>query len=222
MSCALRVRKTGVDMKETVWIGLCGRSGSGKGYVGSIFAALGVPVIDTDAVYRLMSGPAHTPTECMTELVSAFGERILNPDNSLNRRAMADIVFAPDGDTARAQLNRITHAHILRETKRLAQVYADEGCRFVLIDAPLLFESGFDALCRYTVCVTAPDSVCVKRITARDGITEEEARRRLSAQIPAEELAKRCDYVIVNDGVASVLPRAEEVIAAIQSDGGEQ
>ena len=209
-------------MKEAAWIGLCGRSGSGKGYVSDVFAALGVPAIDTDAVYRRLSGPAEVPFECMQELSRAFGERILNPDNSLNRRAMADIVFAPDGDTARAQLNRITHAHILRETKRLAKAYADEGRRFVLIDAPLLFESGFDALCRYTVCVTAPDSVCVKRITDRDGITEEEARRRLSAQIPAEELAKRCDYVIVNDGVASVLPQAEEVIAAIQSDGGEQ
>ena len=209
-------------MKEAAWIGLCGRSGSGKGYVGSIFAALGVPVIDTDAVYRLMSGPAHTPTECMTELVSAFGERILNPDNSLNRRAMADIVFAPDGDTARAQLNRITHAHILRKTRQLAQAYSDEGCRFVLIDAPLLFESGFDAFCRYTVCVTAPDSVCIKRITARDGITVEDAGRRLSAQITAEELAQRCDYVIVNDGDVAVRPQVEAVIQAIQSDGGEQ
>jgi dephospho-CoA kinase len=209
-------------MKETVWIGLCGRSGSGKGYVGSIFAALGVPVIDTDAVYRRMSGPAHTPTECMTELVSAFGERILNPDNSLNRRAMADIVFAPGGDAAREQLNRITHSHILRESRRLAQAYTEEGHRFVLIDAPLLFESSFDTLCRYTVCVTAPDSVCVKRITARDGITEEEAIRRLSAQITAEELILRCDYAIVNDGSAAVRPQVEAVIQAIQCDGGEQ
>ena len=209
-------------MKEAAWIGLCGRSGSGKGYVSGIFAELGIPVIDTDAVYRRMSGPAETPGECMAELARAFGEQILNVDNSLNRRAMADIVFAPDGDTARELLNRITHSHILREARRLAQAYTEEGHCFVLIDAPLLFESSFDALCRDTVCVTAPDSVCVKRITARDGITEEEAIRRLSAQITAEELIRRCDYAIVNDGSAAVRPQVEAVIQAIQCDGGEQ
>lgn len=209
-------------MKEAAWIGLCGRSGSGKGYVSGIFAELGIPVIDTDAVYRRMSGPAETPGECMAELARAFGEQILNADHSLNRRAMADIVFAPGGDAARELLNRITHSHILRETRRLAQAYTEEGNRFVLIDAPLLFESRFDALCLYTVCVSAPDSVCVKRITARDGITEEEAIRRLSAQITAEELIRRCDYAIVNDGSAAVRPQVEAVIQAIQCDGGEQ
>ena len=209
-------------MKETVWIGLCGRSGSGKGYVGSIFAALGVPVIDTDAVYRRLSGPAEVPFECMQELSRAFGERILNPDNSLNRRAMADIVFAADGAEARNTLNRITHAHILRETRRLAERYAKEGYRFVLIDAPLLFESGFDEFCRYTVCVTAPDSICIERIMSRDGVTEEEARRRLSAQIPLEELTRRCDYTVVNDGTVPVRPQVEQIIQTIQCDGGGQ
>ncbi len=209
-------------MKEAAWIGLFGRSGSGKGYVSGIFAELGIPVIDTDAVYRRMSGPAETPGECMAELARAFGEQILNADHSLNRRAMADIAFAPGGDAARELLNRITHSHILRETRRLAQAYAEEGNRFVLIDAPLLFESSFDALCWYTVCVSAPDSVCVKRIMARDRITEEEAIRRLSAQITAEELIRRCDYAIVNDGSAAVRPQVEAVIQAIQCDGGEQ
>ena len=208
-------------MSEAVWIGLCGRSGSGKGYVSGIFAEKGIPAIDTDGVYRKLSGPAETPTECMTELSRAFGDRILNPDNSLNRRAMADIVFAPDGANARERLNRITHSHILRETRRLAREYAEEGHRFVLIDAPLLFESGFDVFCRYTVCVTATDAVCISRITARDGITEGEALRRLSAQITAEELAARCDYVIVNDGSDSVRAQVENVIQAIQRDGGK-
>ena len=209
-------------MDKTVWIGLCGRSGSGKGYVSGIFTELGIPAIDTDAVYRRMSGPSSEPSACMRELAEAFGEQILNPDNSLNRSAMANTVFAPNGTEARAKLNRITHAHILRETRRLAQEYAEEGYRFVLIDAPLLFESGFDQFCRCTVCVTAPDAVCVERITARDGITEEEAGRRLSTQITAEALADRCDYVIVNDGNAPVRAQVERVIQAIQCDGGRQ
>ena len=209
-------------MGATTWIGLCGRSGSGKGYVSGVFAALGVPAIDTDAVYRRLSGPADVPSACMQELSRAFGERILNPDNSLNRRAMAAIVFAADGAEARNTLNRITHAHILRETRRLAERYAKEGYRFVLIDAPLLFESGFDEFCRYTVCVTAPDSICIERIMSRDGVTEEEARRRLSAQIPLEELTRRCDYTVVNDGTVPVRLQVEQIIQTIQRDGGGQ
>ena len=209
-------------MGATTWIGLCGRSGSGKGYVSGVFAALGVPAIDTDAVYRRLSGPAEVPFECMQELSRAFGERILNPDNSLNRRAMAAIVFAADGAEARNTLNRITHAHILRETRRLAERYAKEGYRFVLIDAPLLFESGFDEFWRYTVCVTAPDSLCIERIMSRDGVKEEEARRRLSAQIPLEELTRRCDYTVVNDGTVPVRLQVEQIIQTIQRDGGGQ
>ena len=209
-------------MGATTWIGLCGRSGSGKGYVSGVFAELGVPAIDTDVVYRLMSGPAEVPSACMQELSRAFGEKILNPDHSLNRRAMADIVFAADGAEARNTLNRITHAHILCETRRLAERYAEEGHRFVLIDAPLLFESGFDAFCRSTVCVTAPDPICIERIMSRDGVTEEEARRRLSAQIPLEELMRRCDYTVVNDGTVPVRPQVEQIIQTIQCDGGGQ
>lgn len=204
-----------------MWIGLCGRSGSGKGYVSSIFAELGIPSIDTDAVYRRLSGPSSEPSACMRELAEAFGEQILNPDNSLNRSAMANTVFAPNGTEARAKLNRITHAHILRETRLLAQRYAEDGHRLVLIDAPLLFESGFDRMCRSTVCVTAPDAVCVERIMNRDGVTEEEACRRLSAQIRAEELIRRCDHVIINDGNAPVRAQVERVIRAIQCDGGK-
>ena len=204
-----------------MWIGLCGRSGSGKGYVSSIFAELGIPSIDTDAVYRRLSGPSETVSDCMKELAMTFGDQILNPDHSLNRRAMRDIVFAPDGEEARKSLNRITHFHILRETRLLAQRYAEDGHRLVLIDAPLLFESGFDRMCRSTVCVTAPDAVCVERIMNRDGVTEEEACRRLSAQIRAEELIRRCDHVIINDGNAPVRAQVERVIRAIQCDGGK-
>lgn len=203
-----------------MWIGLCGRSGSGKGYVSGLFAEQGISSIDTDAVYRSMTAPSDVPSDCMKELAQEFGEEILNPDHSLNRQAMADIVFAQDGREARENLNRITHAHILRETRRLARIYAEQGSRYVLIDAPLLFESGFDALCRYTVCVTAPDAVCISRIMVRDGLSEEDARRRLASQIPAEELAQRCDYVIINDEVTPVEPQVQRVIQAIYDDGG--
>jgi len=179
-------------------IGLCGRSGTGKGYVCKKFLAHGIPAVDTDAVYRSMTGPAEMFSPCMLDLLSAFGEEIVLPDGSLNRRALSALVFGENGATARQTLNRITHGHILEETKRLIADFAKNGARAVLIDAPLLFESGFDAQCHCTVCVTAPNDVSVQRIVQRDGITPEEAQRRLDAQIPAEELLRRCDYSVEN------------------------
>lgn len=186
-------------MKTPVLIGLCGRSGVGKGYVCGLFAERGIPSIDTDAVYRTMTAPAPELSPCMRELSEAFGESIVMPDHSLNRRAMSEIVFAPDGAEARETLNRITHAHILRETMRLAEEYAAQGARFVIIDAPLLFESGFDRMCRFTVCVCASEDASVSRIIKRDGITEEAARARLAAQIPTDVLRQRCDFAIENE-----------------------
>ncbi len=179
-------------------IGLCGRSGSGKGYVSAKIAAYGIPSVDTDAVYRAMTAPAEQYSPCMRELVKAFGEGIANPDHSLNRRALAEIVFADGASDALAKLNRITHVHILRETVRIADELASDGARAVIVDAPVLFESGFDSHCDCTLCVIAPEDVSVSRIVKRDGISEEEARKRLAAQISAEELIRRCDYVIEN------------------------
>lgn len=184
--------------KRVPLIGLCGRSGSGKGYVAAKFAAYGIPSVDTDAVYRSMTAPSETYSPCMQELVSAFGEEIANRDRSLNRRALAAIVFADDGADALKQLNKITHAHILRETVHIADALAKGGARAVIVDAPVLFESGFDAHCDCTLCVIAPEDISVARIVKRDGITDEEARRRLASQISAEELVRRCDYVIEN------------------------
>ena len=209
-------------MSDAVWIGLCGRSGSGKGYVSAVFAEQGIPAIDTDAVYRKMTGPVDTLSDCMKELAAVFGEVVVNPDGSLNRRAMADLVFAENGAEARAKLNRITHAHIWQETCRIADSLHAQGSQHILIDAPLLFESWFDAHCRYTVCVTAPDAICVTRIMARDGISDSEARRRLASQISAEDLAKRCDYVIVNDGITPVRAQVEKILVSIQNNGGTE
>ena len=180
-------------------VGLCGRSGSGKGYVSERFAARGIPSVDTDAVYRTLTSPADELSPCMAELVGRFGAEVANADNSLNRQAMRDLVFG--GDTqALADLNAITHKHILEETERIARgLYAD-GSRIVLIDAPLLYESCFDKKCAKVIAVTASEATVIRRIMRRDGIDEEAARARLKTQISAADLAERADFVIHNDG----------------------
>ncbi len=187
------MKKSGVML-----VGLCGRSGSGKGYVSAIFEEFGIPSIDTDAVYRDMTSPAAKLSPCMLELVARFGETILSPDNSLNRVAMRSLVFGGDTD-ALNDLNAIAHKHILARTEEIAAELYNNGARIVLVDAPLLYESGFDAKCERVVCVSAPEETVIARIMKRDGISRDAAEQRLSTQIAASDLSSRADYVIVND-----------------------
>lgn len=204
-------------------VGLCGRSGSGKGYIAAMFADRGVPSVDTDAVYREMTGPADVLSPCMRELTERFGTKILTPEKALDRAVMRSLVFW-DGTNDReacqenlTALNRITHRHILEETERIAAEYEKNGADIVLIDAPVLYESGFDARCTAVVCVTAPEEVRIARIMKRDGIDREAAEKRLRSQMSAEALMEKADYVIENDADRSTLyGRVDKVIAELR------
>ncbi len=185
--------------KRVMLVGLCGRSGAGKGYVSALFAERGIPAIDTDQVYREMTGPTSERSPCMQELCEYFGEHIAAPDGSLDRAVMRNIVFSGDPEPLQA-LNCITHKHILVETKRRAAELSQKGSTIVLIDAPVLYESGFDRFCRAVVCVTAPEEKLVRRIMRRDGLSEEDARRRLASQKSTAELEERADFLLENTG----------------------
>lgn len=175
-------------------IGLCGMSGSGKGYVCNIFERYGIPSIDTDAVYRDILKDTDSP--CLFELKSAFGDGIIQSDGSLDRKKLADIVFS-DGEKLEL-LNKITHKYIRKKTDELIEKYKIDGADAVIIDAPVLFESGFNKMCDITVCVTCDTETAVRRITERDGISADKAHERLSKQIKPESLRELCDFEIVN------------------------
>ncbi|MBE6586865.1 MAG: dephospho-CoA kinase [Ruminococcaceae bacterium] len=205
--------------KDILVIGLCGRSGSGKGYVCERFSAFGIPSVDTDKVYREIL--EKEGSQCLAELVAEFGKDILS-EGKLDRRALSAIVFAPGNENKLERLNAITHKYILSETNERIESYKKNGCRAVLVDAPVLFESGFDSICDFTLCVTAPDSVCVERICARDSRTKEEALSRLANQKSADELRRLCSFEIVNDGEADVLAQVLEVINKLGAGGKDE
>ena len=172
-------------------IGLCGGRGAGKGTVCSIFAELGIPSIDTDKLYHSLIS---TDSECSRELVSAFGDDVYaNP--GVDRKALRDVVFASPENLD--LLNKITHKHILASVRDLIKNARD--ARAIIIDAPLLFESGFDKECDVKICVIADDDVRIERIIKRDGITHEIAKARIASQIPNDRLMDICDYAIENN-----------------------
>ena len=194
-------------------IGICGSSGSGKGYVCKLFSTYGFKWIDTDRVYRDLATPK---SKCVMELREYFGDSILNPDGSLNRKELSKSVFEGENSKERLnKLNEITHFHIQIETERIINECEQSGYRGALIDAPVLFESGFDKLCDITICVTAPIELKLKRIVNRDNITEEKARARISNQLSDDVLREKCTYEIDNSEGADIEKQIAEIIAKL-------
>lgn len=197
-------------------VGLTGPSGAGKGLVVKRFAAHGFCVIDADRVAREVVRPGEATLIRLTE---AFGGEILLPDGTLNRRGLAAIAFASRENTDR--LNAIMHGEIRR--RMLARADACRAAHInVIFDAPQLFEAGMEDACDCCVAVTAPLELRVKRLVQRDGLTEEEIRRRAARQHEDSFFIRRCQYHICNDSDIDRLERkTEAVIGEILRDGGE-
>ncbi len=178
-------------MKKYKLVGLTGTTGSGKSTARKFFEAAGYAVIDADALAR--EAVSLPQTEVL--LRHYFGCDIFH-DGALDRRMLAEKAFAAEDKTA--LLNSVVHPRItplfLRELRQLS----DGGHTKIVFDASQLFESGMDVLCDVTVAVTAPPELRLRRIIGRDNLTEDEARRRISAQFSDEFFAKKCDYVIEN------------------------
>ena len=181
-------------------VGLCGQSGSGKGAVCSFFSELNVVSIDTDKVYHNIIS---VNSECTRELVDFFGAEIFK-DPGIDRTALRKLAFSSEENLK--MLNKITHKHILNSVRsEIECIKRENAVDGILIDAPLLFESGFDKECDFTLAVVSGNDIKIERIMKRDSITREHAIARLSSQISDDELKKRCDYVIENNSDTQTL-----------------
>ncbi len=185
-------------------IGLVGGSGAGKTTVSNVFLKHGAHVIDGDIVARKV---VEKGKPALSEIEDAFGTGVLHSDGTLNRARLSEIVFRDEN--ALHKLNTITHKYITEEIKK---EIAESHASVVLIDAAALFESGIDALCDKVICVTANEEIRIKRIMARDGLTEKQAKDRIHAQKPDQFYIEKSDFHIVNDGSKEVLVKATEAI----------
>lgn len=174
-------------------IGLTGQTGAGKSTVSEVMIQYGCAVIDCDKVTR---APDLYSGDCLEELKKAFGRDIEKEDGTLDRRLLANRAF--QNREATETLNRITHPVIFTRLRAEIAKCRENGAKNIVLDAPTLFEAGADVLCRRVVSVLANADVRRARIMKRDGLTSEEAQRRMGAQHPDEFYAGRSDFVLDN------------------------
>lgn len=175
-------------------IGITGPTGAGKTTALNALKDLGGHIVDCDAVYHdllICSEPMKA------ELRTRYGAEVFRVDGSLDRKALGTIVF--EDQQALSDLNAITHKYVGIAVDECIEEAHRAGVPAIAIDAIALIESGISGHCHCTVAVTAPDEVRVRRIMAREGITEEYARLRVEAQKNEDWFRANCTYVLVND-----------------------
>lgn len=181
-------------------VGLTGGIGSGKSAVAALLAGHGAVIIDADLLSRQAVEPG---TPGLAQVVGEFGPEVLNPDGSLNRAALGEIVFAdPD---ARGRLNAIVHPRV-RELAVAAEQVAGPDAIVVHV-IPLLVETGQAGDFDLVVVVDVDPDVQRRRVTVRDGLTQAQAQARIDAQASRERRLAAADLVIDNSGTPQALVR---------------
>ncbi|HXD89138.1 MAG TPA: dephospho-CoA kinase [Urbifossiella sp.] len=178
-------------------IGLIGAIGAGKSTVAAALAERGGRIVDAD---RLGHAALERP-EIRRKVLDRWGTRgnLLKPDGRLDRRAMAGIVFADPAD--RTALEAIVFPDIAREAlQEIERAQADPAVKFIVVDAAVMLEAGWDHVCDRLVYVDAPREVRLARLAARSGWTDCDLAAREAAQWPAEKKLLRANGVIMNDG----------------------
>ena len=174
-------------------IGITGPTGAGKTSLLRQVEKLDGAVIDCDAVYHEL---LNTNKDLQAALENQFGP-LRDENGCIDRKKLGSIVF---GNSEQLQiLNSIAWKFIIARIKTLVQEYQEAGQELIAIDAIVLLESPLKDLCQVTVAVIAPPEERVRRIMAREGISEEYAWARVKAQKPNEYFTQNCDWVLVSD-----------------------
>ncbi len=181
-------------------IGLTGGIAAGKSLVARRLRERGAAVIDADGVARDVVAPG---TRGLREIAAIWPE-VVGP-TGLDRRRLGAIVFA-DAD-ARRRLEAIVHPRVREEVARQVAALAADGLERVVYEAALIVEHDLDASMDALLLVCAPEEERVRRIVARDGLTEAEARARIAAQLPDDRRRARATFVLENDADEATLGR---------------
>ncbi len=182
-------------------IAITGGIGSGKSYVCRLLAERGIGVYDCDAAAKRLM---RTSAELQQEISLLVGKEVCAADGQLQKRVLAEYLLASEDN--KLSLNEVVHPAVARD-------YLASGKEW--LESAILFESGFDKRVNFdkVVCVTAPRDVRIKRIMSRDNITADKAAEWIDVQMPQEEMQKRSDFVIINDGESDLSQQIDQVLA---------
>ena len=182
-------------------VGLTGGMGSGKSLAASYFRELGAQMIDADRISRELVAPEKPAWK---EIIEEFGSSVLNPDQTLNRKQVAAIVF--NDESKRKKLEDIIHPRVIVEERRLYERYRQENSRVLaVIDAALLIESGNYKNVDTVIVVQCGREEQIRRVMERDGTARNEVENRLNSQMSLEEKVGFGDYILRNDGTRESL-----------------
>ncbi|MGG1518557.1 dephospho-CoA kinase [Paenibacillus oryzisoli] len=177
-------------------IGLTGGIACGKSTVSGMLVSRGALLVDADQIARDVVQPGSPVLE---QVAAHFGQAVLNPDGSLHRKKLGELIFG--SEEQRKALESILHPPIRAAMRsQMADYEREHPDKLVVVDVPLLFESGLASMFEATLVVYVPREVQLKRLIARDGLTEDQAALRLEAQMGIEEKRSLADFVIDNSG----------------------
>jgi dephospho-CoA kinase len=177
-------------------VALTGGIATGKSVIAEVLRQKGCYLDSSDAAAHELMG---TGRPAWKKIFSHFGPEILNPDRTINRKAMGEIVFSNREE--RLFLNRLIHPLVLRHKKRTVRKLEKEGrTRIFVSEAALTIEAGFTGFFDKIIIASCPKKIQLRRLMDRDGISRTEAARRIGSQLPLREKLKHADYVIDTSG----------------------
>ncbi|MDC2830289.1 dephospho-CoA kinase [Limosilactobacillus mucosae] len=179
----------------TLIIGLTGGIASGKSTISSILKAVGWPVIDADLIARQIVMPGSKGLE---QIVNRFGPQMLNSDGTLDRKKLGKTVF--DDPKKLSDLDKIEHPLIQEAIDSQLDEFKKQHLPVVVLDVPLLFETGMDEECDLTVLAVVDQATQLKRLMKRDQISKMDAVKKISSQMSLKEKMQRADVIIDNNG----------------------
>ncbi|MGO3060573.1 dephospho-CoA kinase [Corynebacterium casei] len=190
-------------------IGLTGGIGSGKSTVAQLFVEEGFPLIDADVIAREVVAAGQP---ALQELADVFGADILEPSGELNRQLLAQRAFADREATDK--LNAITHPRIQQRTQELFDAYREKDVEAVIYDMPLLVDNGLDRAMDWVIVVDVAAEERIRRVVEYRGLDEEDAQRRVKAQIPDGLRLAAADSVIDNNAaIDNLKPQVDQLIS---------
>ncbi|MBK6282318.1 MAG: dephospho-CoA kinase [Draconibacterium sp.] len=192
-------------------IGVTGGIGSGKSTVCKIFRLLDIPVFEAD---RVANELINSNVEIRNELVLLFGNKIYEPDNKLNRKMLADLIF--NDESLLEKVNNLVHPAVRNEFMLWHQ---KQNSKYVVHEAAILFESGFYKMMDFTILVSAPKELRIERVVKRNKIQPEMVESRINKQWNDEDKLKLASFELVNDNKHLLIPQILEIDKKLKTDG---